>query len=91
MLEKVRYEECIRDMFTQIQMQNDKAMVPGAALKKIILDRLPHKILEQMHTVDLTGKTDNEIISIITNAGRTAENWDEVKKNLRLKRTISKV
>lgn len=72
-------------------MQNDKAMVPGAALKKIILDRLPHKILEQMHTVDLTGKTDNEIISIITNAGRTAENWDEVKKNLRLKRTISKV
>jgi hypothetical protein len=73
-LEQVRYEGCIRDMFTQIQMHNDKALVSGAALKKIILDRLPHKILEQMHTVDLTGKTDEEIITIITNAGRTAKN-----------------
>jgi hypothetical protein len=38
-LEKVRYEGCIRDMFTQIQMHNDKALVSGAAFKKIILDR----------------------------------------------------
>jgi len=37
-LEKVRYDGCIRDMFTQIQMHNDKALVSGAALKKIILD-----------------------------------------------------
>ena len=63
-------------MFTQIQMYNDKAMVSGMALKRIILDGLPHKILEQMHTVDLTGKTDDEIISILTNAGRTAEKWE---------------
>jgi hypothetical protein len=31
-------------MFTQIQMYNYKAQVSGAALKNIILDRLPHKI-----------------------------------------------
>jgi hypothetical protein len=73
--EKVWYEGCIRDMFTKIQTFNDKAMVTGAALKKMILQRLPQKILEQMHTVDLTGKTDQEIITIITNVGRTAEKW----------------
>jgi hypothetical protein len=76
-------------MFTQIQMHNDKASVSGAALKKIILDRLPHQILEQMHTVDLTGKTDEEIISIITNAGRTAEKWDEAKTILGLRKTVT--
>jgi hypothetical protein len=32
-LEKVQYDGCIRDMFTQIQMYNDKAMVSGTALK----------------------------------------------------------
>jgi len=90
-LEKVRYDGCIRDMFIQIQMYNNKAMVSGAALKKIILDRLPHKILEQMHMVNLTGKTDNEIINIITNAGRTAEKWDEAKKNLGLRKSISDI
>jgi hypothetical protein len=37
-LEKVQYDRCIRDMFTQIQMHNDKAMVSGAALRMIILD-----------------------------------------------------
>jgi hypothetical protein len=55
-IEKVRYEGCIPDMFTKIQTFNDTAMVTGAALKKIILERLPQKILELMHTVDLTGK-----------------------------------
>jgi len=90
-LEKVRYDGCIRDMFTKIQMFNDRALVSGAALKKIILDRLPHKILEQMHTVDLTGKTDDELITIITNAGRTAEKWDEARKNLGLKKPVSEV
>jgi len=90
-LEKVRYDGCIRDMFTQIQMHNDKALVSRVALKKIILDRLPHKILEQMHTIDLTSKTDEEIIAIITNAGRTAEKWDEAKKNLGLRKSISDV
>jgi len=90
-LEKVRYDGCIKDMFTQIQMHNDRALVSGAALKKIILDQLPHKILELMHTVDLTGKTDKEIITIITNAGRTAEKSDEARRNLGLKKPISEV
>jgi len=54
---------------------NDKLMATGAALKNMILDRLPQKIIEQMHTVDLTGKTDQEIITRITNAGETAEKW----------------
>jgi len=74
-LEKVRYEGCICDMFTKSQTFNDKATVTGTALKKLILERLPQKILEQMHVVDLTGKTDQGIITIITNAGRTAEKW----------------
>jgi len=68
-LEKVKYDGCIRDMFTQIQTYNDKAQVSGAALKKLILDQLPHKILEQMHTVELTGRTDNKISDTITKAG----------------------
>jgi len=84
-LEKVRYEGCIRDMFTQIQTLNDKAAVTGAAFKKLILERLPHKILEQMHMVDLTGRTDQEIMTIITNAGRTAEKWEAARNNLGLK------
>jgi hypothetical protein len=84
-LEKVRYEGCIRDMFTQIQTLNDKAAVTGAAFKKLILERLPHKILEQIHTVDLTGRTDQEIMTIITNAGRTAEKWEAARNNLGLK------
>jgi hypothetical protein len=84
-LERVRYEGRIRDMFTQIQTLNDKAAVTGAAFKKLILGRLPHKILEQMHTVDLTGRTDQEIMTIITNAGRTAEIWEAARKNLGLK------
>ena len=55
-------------MLTQIQMYNDKALVTGAALKKTILDGRLRNILEQMHTVDLSGKSDNEIFSIITSA-----------------------
>jgi len=86
--EEVRYEGCIRDMFTKIQTFNNKAMVSGAALKKLILERLPQKILDQMHVVDLTGKTDNEIITIITNAGRTAEKWEATRKNLGLKASL---
>ena len=60
-------------------------MVSGAALKKLIIERLPQKILDQMHVVDLTGKTDNTIITIITNPGRTAEKWEAARKNLGLK------
>jgi hypothetical protein len=37
-LEKVRYEGCIRDIFTKIQTFNDNAMVTGVALKKMILE-----------------------------------------------------
>jgi len=78
-LEKVRYEGGIQDRFTKIQTFNDKAMVTGAALNKLILERLPPKIVEQMHTVNLTGKNDQEIISIITNAGRTTEKWEDTR------------
>jgi len=84
-LEEVRYEGCIRDMFTKIQTFNDTAMVSGAASKKLILERLPQKTLDQMHVVDLTRKTDNDIITIITNAGRVAEKWEAARKNLGLK------
>jgi hypothetical protein len=72
-------------MFTQIQTHNDKALVTGAALTKLILERLQPKILNQMHTVDLTGKTNQEIMSIITSAGRTVEKWKAARKNLGLK------
>lgn len=72
-------------------MHKDKALVTGAALKKIILDRLPHKILEQMHTIDRTGKTNIGIITIITIASRTVEKWDEANKNLGLRKSISDV
>jgi len=84
-LEKVRYEGCIRDMFTQIQTYNDIAEVTGPAFKKLILDRLPTKMLEQMHTVDLTGRTDDEIVDVITKAGKTAEKWEAARKNLALR------
>jgi len=82
---KIRYKGCIRDMFTRIQTFNDKAQVTGAALKKFILERLPAKILDQMHVVDLTGKTDQEMIDIITRAGKTAERWEEARDNFLIK------
>jgi hypothetical protein len=69
-------------MFTQIQVHNDKAKVSSAALKKIILDHLPSKILDLMHTTNLNGKTDHELINIITKAGRTAEQWEDTGKSL---------
>jgi len=43
----------------------------------LILDRLLLKVLEQMNTVDMTRKSDQEMIEIISKAGRTAENWEE--------------
>jgi len=87
-LEKVRYEGSIRDMFTQIQTFNQMAMVTGVVPKRLILEQLPQKFIEQMHTVDLMGKTDQEIITIITSAGRTAEKWEAARKNLGLKATL---
>jgi chromatin segregation and condensation protein Rec8/ScpA/Scc1 (kleisin family) len=35
-----------------------------------------------MNVVDLTGKTDQEMIDIITKGGRTAEKWEEARNNL---------
>jgi hypothetical protein len=84
-LERVRYVGCVRDMFTQIKVFNDQAKVTGAALKKIILDRLPMMMLDLMHTTDLNGKTDDEQIAIITKAGRTAERWEVTKQSLALR------
>jgi len=81
-LRKGRYEGDIRDMFTKIQMYNDKAQLTGAGLKKSMLDRLPVKVLGQMHLVDLTRKTDQEMIEIITKDGRTTEQWEEARRNL---------
>jgi len=75
-------------MVTKIQTFNDKVMVTGEALKLMILERLPQKILEQMHMVDLTGKTDQEIINIITRAGWTAEKWEAARKNLGLRASL---
>lgn len=45
-LEIVKYDGCFRDMVTQNGMYNDKALATEAALKKLILEQLPHKILE---------------------------------------------
>jgi hypothetical protein len=50
-------------------MQNEKAIVSGEAVKKIILDRLQHKILELIHMVLHISKTYDEFMSIIINWG----------------------
>jgi len=42
-----------------------------------------------MHTVNFAGKTDDELNTIITNPGRTAETWDDAKQNLELKKSIA--
>ena len=73
----MKYKGCIRDMFTRIQTLNDRARVTRVGLKKFILERLPKNIQDQMNVVDLTGKLDQQTIDIITNAGKTAEKWDE--------------
>jgi hypothetical protein len=69
-------------MFMNIEMFNHNTQLTGAGLKKLILDRFPEKVLSQMHAVDLTAKTDQELIDIITKTGRTAEKLEEAKKNL---------
>jgi hypothetical protein len=69
-------------MFTKIQTFNRKAKVTAAAFKKLIPEWLPQKILEKMHPVHLTGKTDQDIIMIITNARHTAELWEAAVQNL---------
>jgi len=79
-LEKVRYEECIQNMLTQIQTYSDKAQVTGPAFKKLILDRLPTKILEQMHTVDLTGRTDEEIVDVLQRQEKLPKNRKQLER-----------
>jgi len=36
--EKVRHTSCITDMFTKMQMYNNKALVTGVAFKNLILE-----------------------------------------------------
>jgi len=88
-LDKVKHEGDIRNMFTKIHIHNDKVQLSGAALQKLILDPLPEMILEQMHMVDLTRKSNEDIIDIIQCIGRTFKNWEEAKSNLK-KRVPSK-
>lgn len=63
-------------------MHNDKDQLTGAGLKMLILDCLPEKILLQMYTVDLTGKSDLEMVETILKARKIAEKWEEAQKNL---------
>jgi len=44
-----------------------------------------------MHTVNLSGKSDEEKLIIITKAGRTAKKWEEARKNVRFRKPISEV
>jgi hypothetical protein len=44
-----------------------------------------------MHTVDLTGKTQDELINIITNAGMTGKKWKKTRKNRALRKPISEI
>jgi len=88
-LDEVRYDGCIWDMLNQIQKHNNDAQVSGEVLKKLILDWLPKKFLERMHMVDLTGRSDNNIIHTITKAGRTAAKWDVAKKNSILRKSVT--
>lgn len=67
------YDGDIRDMLPYPQTHHDKAQLTGASLKKLMLDRLPVKVLELMHTVDLTGNSDQEMIEINSPTGRAAE------------------
>jgi hypothetical protein len=87
-LENVRYKECLGDVSTTIQMFYNTTLVSGAVFKKLIWVRLPKKIREQMDTVDLATMTDQEIFTIITNAGRTAEKSDSDRKNIGLKASV---
>lgn len=84
-MEQVQYEGCICDMFKKIHTFNDTVKVSGASQKKMILQRLPQKILEQMQTVDLMAKTDQEMYTIISNGGRIAEKCEAARKNGELK------
>jgi len=80
-MEKVSNKGDIWDMITKIQTYNDNAQLTDAALKKLILHRLQLKIIEQMHTVDMTGKWDEEMIEIISKAGRMTGKWEDAKMN----------
>jgi len=67
-------------MFTTIQILHDMAQLTAAGLQNLILYPLPGEVLSQMHSVNLTGKSNQEMIDIIINTGRTAEKWDEARK-----------
>jgi len=78
----MRYVGNIRDMFTKLQMHNDEAPLTGAGHTYLLLDGLPVEVLEQVHTANLTGKSDQEMIECISKAGRTTEKWEEANKHL---------
>jgi len=67
----MQYDISIRDMFPKFQTHFDQAQMTRMAMKKWILDCLPHQILQQMHTTDLSGKSDKDIMHIIARARRT--------------------
>jgi len=81
-LEKVRYNGCISDIWTKIQMCITQPPVTGSALKKLILDQLPQHIQEHMYTVHLAGKSKEVMINIWGSAGWTTANLEEPNKNL---------
>jgi hypothetical protein len=90
-LETAGYNVCIWNMFTQIQMHDKKAWVSGAALKKCILNQVPHIMLERTHMVGLSGRTDQKIIDVITNTCRTAEKCNKADNKSGLRKSISDV
>jgi len=75
-------------MFTEIQIHDDQGMVTCGVLKMQILNQLPYRIVEQMHSTNNMGKGDLQITAIITLAGRTAEKLDEVRNSLGLKKNL---
>jgi hypothetical protein len=68
-----------------IKMHNNKDQLPEPALKKVILDCLPVKIIGRMHAINRTGNTDQKTIEIISISKATTEQWEEAWLNLSTK------
>jgi len=69
----------------KIDMHNNNVWLTCASLQSFMLCQLPVKILQQMHMVDLIGKSDKDIIWSILRARRTVEKREESKCNLMTK------
>jgi hypothetical protein len=74
-LKNVKYEGCIGNLFTQIQIHQHKALVVNIALTNLVWKRSPHHILKQMHMLDWTGRGDDDIICIRNIPVRPAVVW----------------